>query len=242
MNNEEYIRMSRVEEYINSPKQGKIDLTKVLKDQGTDSRGFDDVWGDGIKMNWTLVPVEEQKPHINWRQAIDDDGSGLGRLASWYDINSGMTANIVNPLNNAQKTNVYLANQKAMDSNQNNETYSEYIKEGRDMTEHKLDLARSDYENNKEAIKEAIGNSSNDLDMLAVLAGAIAYETDDYKTLISAYRQCEQEIGCSNPALVWMAVGTSAAIVKKYVDGTLEAYVNGNNQQGGGGGNSGSGH
>lgn len=69
MNNDEYVRMSRIEEYNNSPKQGKIDLTKVLKAQNNDNIGFDDIWGNGIKMNWTLVPVEEQKPHINWRRA-----------------------------------------------------------------------------------------------------------------------------------------------------------------------------
>ena len=221
MNNDEYVRMSRIEEYINSPKQGKIDLTKVLKDQHNDSVGFDDIWGNGIKMNWTLVPVEEQKPHINWRQAIDDDGSGLGRLASWYDINSGMTASVVNPMNNSEATNVYLRNQKAMDENKNNEAYSEYIKEGRELVEHKLDIARSDYENKKDAIKSAIGNTASDLDMLAVLAGAVAYETDDYTTLVSVYRQCETEIGCSNPVLVWIAVGTSSTTVRAYVNGTL---------------------
>lgn len=231
MNNDEYVRMSRIEEYINSPKQGKIDLTKILKDQHNDSVGFDDIWGNGIKMNWTLVPVEEQKPHINWRQAIDDDGSGLGRLASWYDINSGMTASIVNPMNNPEATNVYLRNQKAMDENKNNEAYSEYIREGKEIVEHKMDIARSDYENKKAAIKNAIGNTSTDLDVLAVLAAAIAYETDDYPTLVSVYRQCETEIGCNNPVLVWMAVGTSSAIVKKYVDGTLQSYVNGSSQK-----------
>jgi len=68
-NNEEYVRMSRVEEYVNQPKSGKIDLTKVLKDQGNDAAGLNDIWGPGIVMNWSLVPLEEQKPHINWRRA-----------------------------------------------------------------------------------------------------------------------------------------------------------------------------
>lgn len=241
MNNEEYIRMSRIEEYNNSPKQGKFDLTKVLKDQGNDSRGFDDIWGGGIVMNWTLVPVEQQKPHINWRQAIDDDGSSMGRLASWQDINAGETAAIVNPMNNAAATNVYIKNQHDMDTNKNNEAYSQYIAEGRSFTEYAVDQARTDYGNNVEAIKKSIGNQ-NDLDVLAVLAAAVAYETDDYEAICAAYRACANEIGCTNPVLVWIAVGTSSAIVKKYVDGTLESYVNGNQQQGSGGGNNGAGH
>lgn len=51
MNNDEYVRMSRIEEYINAPKQGKFDLTKVTQDQGSDSEGFNAIWGAGIKMN-----------------------------------------------------------------------------------------------------------------------------------------------------------------------------------------------
>lgn len=226
MNNSEYVRMSRIEEYNNSPKQGKFDLTKVLKDQGSDSRGFDDIWGGGIKMNWTLVPVEQQKPHINWRQAIDDDGSRLGRLASWMDINSGMTAAIVNATNNESKINVYLKNQKAMDENKNNEEYKQYIIEGREHTENTVDLARTDYENYEDKIKEAIG-SSIDLDVLAVLSAAVAEQnTTDYKMVVDTYRQCAQTIGSDNPALVWTAVGTNTTIVKKYVDGKLDTYLN----------------
>jgi len=236
MNNDEYIRMSRVEEYINSPKQGKIDLTKVTRDQGTDSQGFDTIWGNGIKMNWTLVPVEEQKPHIGWRQAIDDDGSKLGRLASWMDPNSGMTAAITNALNNEKKTNIYLENQKAMDANQGNEAYSEYIKAGRELAEGTIDQARTDYENNKSSIKDAIGNG-NDIDILAVLAASVARGTTDYKAIVEEYRQVSTNIGSSNPALIWTAMGTSSTIVKRYVDGTLEAYVNQGNQSSVSGGN-----
>lgn len=232
MNNSEYVRMSRIEEYNNSPKQGKFDLTKVLKDQGSDSRGFDDMWGGGIVMNWTLVPVEQQKPHINWRQAIDDDGSKLGRLASWMDINAGMTAAIVNATNNEAKINVYLKNQKAMDENKNNEEYRQYINEGREHTENTVDLARSDYENYSDKIKEAIGNST-DLDVLAVLAAAVAEQhTTDYKMITDSYRQCAQTIGSNNSALIWTAVGTNTTIVKRYIDGTLDTYLNGTQSSG----------
>ena len=44
---------------------------------------FKDRWGAGIAMDWTYVPKEEQKCHINWRQSSDDDGSNIGRLGSW---------------------------------------------------------------------------------------------------------------------------------------------------------------
>lgn len=227
MNNDEYVRMSRVEEYINAPKQGKFDLTKVTQDQGSDSEGFDAIWGAGIKMNWTLVPVEEQKPHINWRQAIDDDGSNLGRLASWMDANSGMTAAITNAHNNDQKTNVYLENQINMDANVNNIAYNTYIIAGRELAENAIDQARTDYENNAASVKDAIG-SGNDIDTLAVLGASIAKGSTDYKAIAEEYRSISTNLNNSNPAIVWTAMGTNTTIMKMYLDGTLEGYVNDN--------------
>ena len=231
MNNEEYIRMSRIEEYINSPKQGKFDLTKVLKDQGTDSNGFDDMWGNGIVMNWTPVPIEDQKPHINWRQSINNSGIEIGRLASWMDANSGMTAPIVNAVNNEKQTNVYIENQAAMDTHASNAEYSEYIEHGREFAKNKLDVARSDYLNNEKDIKEMIAGGT-DLDVLAVLAAAVAYEGKDYKKIVDTYRSCAREIGSDHPVLVWIAFATSAEVVKMYVNGTLDAYLSNNTGNG----------
>lgn len=227
MNNDEYVRMSRVEEYINAPKQGKFDLTKVTSDQNKDSEGFDAMWGAGIKMNWTLVPVEEQKPHINWRQAIDNDGSNLGRLASWMDANSGVTAAVTNAHNNDQKTNVYLENQINMDANIGNTAYNTYILAGRELAENAIDQVRTDYENNEASIKDAIG-SGNDIDTLAVLAASIARGSTDYKAIVEEYRSVSTNLNNSNPAIVWTAMGTNTTIMKMYLDGTLEDYVNDN--------------
>ena len=69
MNNDDYLRFSRTEEYQTNLKNANFDLTKILKDQNNDAVGYDDLWGAGIVMNWTKVPLEEQRCHINWRRA-----------------------------------------------------------------------------------------------------------------------------------------------------------------------------
>lgn len=225
MNSEDYVRMSRIEEYNNPLKQAKIDLTKILKDQNNDAAGLDDLWGEGVKMNWQLVPVEKQKPHINWRQAIDDDGSRLGRLASWQDVNAGISPAITNALNNEQKTNVYIENKKAMDSSNLSEEISPYVTQGRKSVENETDQARTDYDNAHKAARDAVG-SGNDLDVLAVVAAGTVLATTDYASIVKQYRSVSSAISCSNPAVIWTAYNTSQSIAKMLVDGTLEAYAN----------------
>lgn len=68
-NNEEYIRFSRVEEYQKELPRAEFKLSEVLHAQNKEDEGFDSVYGKGIVMNWSLVPLETQKCHINWRRA-----------------------------------------------------------------------------------------------------------------------------------------------------------------------------
>ena len=230
-NNEEYVRMSRVEEYINQPRAGKIDLTKVLKDQNNDAAGLDDLWGPGIVMDWSLTPLEEQKPHINWRQAIDDDGSRLGRLASWQDVNAGYSSSIGSGPNitatsngSVAVTNNNMNNKQAMDSYSGTELKS-YIDEGKAIAEQKLDLALTNYTNHGDEVKKAIGNS-DDLDVMSVIAAGTAMNNNEnYADIIAKYRATAQRLGTKNPALIWTAMNTSENIVKMYIDGTLDTYL-----------------
>ena len=225
MNNEEYIKLSRTEEYQSSPKKGAFKLSKVLHPENDDEKGFDPVWGEGIKVNWTLVPVEEQKCHINWRQSINDDGSGLGRLASWQEQSESIGYNMNNPINNPKKTNIYLENQKSMDSNKGDADCGTYISAGIQIVD-RIDEAKTSYMNNKDKVKDAIG-AGTDIDSLAVLAAGVAKQTTDYASIVSEYRQAQTAIGgCQNPGLIWTAMTTSVDIVKMYIEGTLEAYIN----------------
>jgi len=44
---------------------------------------FSDTWSQGLKMDWNLFPVEDQKPHINARQSINVDNYG-SKLDSYF--------------------------------------------------------------------------------------------------------------------------------------------------------------
>ena len=224
MNNEEYIKLSRTEEYQTSPKKGTFQLSKVLHPENDDDKGFDPIWGNGIKVNWSLVPVEEQKCHINWRQSINDDGSGLGKLASWQEQSDSLGYNINNPINNPKKTNIYIENQKSMDSNRGDGDCGQYISAGIQIID-RIDEAKTAYMNNKDSVKSAIG-AGTDIDSLAVLAAGVAKQATDYASIVSEYRQAQTAIGgCQNPGLIWTAMTTSVDIVKMYIEGTLAAYI-----------------
>lgn len=111
-----------------------------------------------------------------------------------------------------------------MEQNAGNETYSEYIKKGKEFTENTIDQARTDWENNELLITKAIGSGS-DIDKYAVLAAAVALGESDYEKVVNDYRNVSTRIDSTNPALIWTAMGSSETIIKMYVDGTLESYV-----------------
>lgn len=79
---EDYVDLARTERFVTAKEKGEFDLSQVLN-RAADEQDFSAIWGDGLKMNWEPVPKEDQRCHINWRQSINDDGSGLERLASF---------------------------------------------------------------------------------------------------------------------------------------------------------------
>ena len=92
-NMKDYINLTRVEEYNEPYKKASIDLSKV-ETRDESEQDFKASWGEGIKMDWHLVPKEDQKTHINWRQSINDDGSNLKRLDSFVTMVGGVNGNI----------------------------------------------------------------------------------------------------------------------------------------------------
>jgi len=227
MNNEDYIKMSRIEEFQEAHERAKIKLSEVCRAQNQDDKGFDLYWGNGIKVNWTLVPVEDQKCHINWRQSINDDGSRLGRLASWMDQADlgGLGGGAGMATNSKKKTNLYIENQKAMDSNQGNTIYGKWVQAAIDFTHNKIDVAATAYSNHYGEVNDAIG-SNKDIDPLAVLSASIAAEGMSYTKIVEDYRNTMTAIGGSqNPAFVWTAMHTNVEIVKLYIEGKIDDYI-----------------
>lgn len=232
MNNQAYIDLSRIENFQTSPKKANFDLGKVLYPENGDEQGFKPQYGAGIKVDWNLVPVEEQKCHINWRQSINDDGSGLGRLASWQENNGSLGRNLTNAINSQAMTNFYIDNQKSMQNNSGNSDYGSYISSGSSFTSNNTDVAKTTYMNEYQDVQKA-ASGATDIDAIAILAAATALGTKDYSGIISKYRQCANTIGSPNVGLIWLAYGgASTEIIKMYIDDTLEEWLNPPQQEG----------
>ena len=215
-NMEDYMDFSRIERYASAHKKASFDLTKVLN-KASDDKDLQEYWGPGIKMNWTPVPLEEQKCHINWRQSINDDGSHLERLASFPKDEDEAG----DPLTQAGKRNgVYQKNKAAMDSNSNS-ALSSWISDGKGATSGSDSVATT-IKDSMDKVKAAIGSNGND--SLSVFA--IDYATGkggDYSSIVSKYNQMQTSIQCKNPALVIPAMYLGETVVNdllKYKDGT----------------------
>lgn len=72
-------------------------LTKSNKQS---EQELNNIWPEGFKMDWKLVPVEEQVPIINWRQSIIDDGSNLMNAAGMYGNGNAVGSSLIGSTNN----------------------------------------------------------------------------------------------------------------------------------------------
>lgn len=73
-----YTTMEEYCKFIKPTEHQKILTTKPLEKDSTNSRDpndkdFSTLWSPGLKMDWTLFPVEDQRPHINKTQNINGD-------------------------------------------------------------------------------------------------------------------------------------------------------------------------
>jgi murein DD-endopeptidase MepM/ murein hydrolase activator NlpD len=126
-NMNEYTKFVHTDEYTDQLKDYTTGSSNV-KTRNPEDKDFKDYWSQGIKMDWQLVPVEKQKPHIGWRQSINDDGSYLKthKLASYqYSADNNGSA-----FTKSAQNNVWIENKNAMDSNSDS-TISQPIASGK---------------------------------------------------------------------------------------------------------------
>lgn len=123
-NMKDYNKFIQPDQYSAKLDNGSASATSVSQRNATE-KDFKDIWSKGIKMDWGLIPVEDQKPHIGWRQSINDDGSSLrkNKLASYQYNNLGSTLGSI-------KKNVWITNKESMD-NSKEPTLSMYIASGK---------------------------------------------------------------------------------------------------------------
>lgn len=198
-NMDKYVEQNRVEQYHDEAEKASIDLATVqLKsDTSYNDREFKQRWGNGIAMDWKLVPKEQQKPHINWRQSINDDGSNLKRLASFPMNEQNAGANLVT----AGKTmeNVFIKNKQAMDSNSNSNIQN-WISTGKQQGENVSDTLINKIKGGwAKEIRSAI-NGQQGLDSLAIACCAFI-SNNDPSSIISKLVDIKGVTGVDNPAL-----------------------------------------
>ena len=198
-NMDKYVEQNRVERYHDETEKANIDLATVqLKsDTSYNDREFKQRWGNGIAMDWKLVPKEQQKPHINWRQSINDDGSNLKRLASFPMNEQNAGSNLVT----AGKTmeNLFIKNKQAMDSNSNSEIQN-WISTGKQQGENVSDTLINKIKGGwAKEIRSAI-NGQQGLDSLAIACCAFIENKEPF-SIISKLVDIKGVTGVDNPAL-----------------------------------------
>ena len=128
-NMEDYNNFVQTNKYSTKLEDFQVGASTV-KIRNSSDKDFKDTWSEGVKMSWNLIPVEEQRPHIGWRQSINDDGSSLQRskLGSYQysPANVGAASTKVS-------SSVWTENKKAMDSN-SDATLSQLIAAGKART------------------------------------------------------------------------------------------------------------
>ena len=222
---DEYVRNSRIERYNMNAKNAKIDLTRILK-RNSDEADLDAYWGAGIKMDWTPVPIEQQKTHINWRQSSDDDGTGLERLASfpqnekWLGASGSLASAGLSGSGSAGglSSNVYVTNHKAMESS-SVDSLKAAIAAGKTHVKNNSDSVKTEIKNKYEEMRKAVGDKQG-LDHLALFCLADVKGTSDYSKLISEQTQISNTLGgITNPAVVITGMDMDIDCLKYAIDG-----------------------
>lgn len=207
-NMEEYDTLSRVEKYWKTKDDGKFNLAIVEKKNTAEVFDFKDIWGEGLKMNWSLTPKEDQIPHINWRQSLTDDGSNLMRLASFTgnEVNAGK-----NLIKDGVVSDVMKKNKEAMDSyNENTDvnykatTIKSLIADAKEYTKSIEDEVLNKFRRGLQSeVKEIIGDDSKVDSLLLACASHVLGKPP--KEVYEKYKDFLNKISTTN-----VTIGLSA--------------------------------
>lgn len=216
MTMDDYETFSRTGEHPNPMTRaelepGAVDVRNSLE------KDFTDDWPDGVKMKWDLVPMEEQAPHINWRQSVIDDGSDLEKLSSYPndEKNNGRP-----PTLHAGSSNIMQQNAAAMD-NSNNASLRLPISEGKRspslLTDEFLNTIKGGLE---QEIKKQLVDIFN-VDPVAIAAILAVEHSVDAAAVIQKYRETAVKLNTHNPAIVIAAYKTGTDVFTGREKGSL---------------------
>lgn len=213
-NMEDYTQLTRTENFHEEKDRSKFNLD-LVQTRSPDERDFSSAWGQGVKMNWNYVPLEDQRTHINWRQSINDDGSNLRRLNSFpcNEMNAG--ANIVY---NSNGGNAMEANRAAMDAYDPSKIRNdEYDREVASL----ISAGKASIGNKDDCINLFRGESMADLkklcaaesiDPLVIASIGFCTGSRDYEGILNRYKDIAYKIDTQNPAVIISAYNTSIEV------------------------------
>ena len=207
----DYVANARTEKFMKEHEKTIIPATQnEIETRSSNEFSFHDRWGAGIAMDWTYVPKEEQKTHINWRQSINDDGSNIGRLGSWpymYDrpnMQGGGGSNSGSGDGGPMKKNIDSMEKYANIEPEQKEAVEAAIAAGKEAAK----AAESDDVKNKVAcdwqkdIMAALKDKKGGADMLTIASMMFCGNMTDAQDVVNRYAQASQDVGTENPAVV----------------------------------------
>lgn len=104
---EDYCKFIKPTEHQNALETKTLDY-KSISTRDVNDTSFNDEWSAGLAMDWTLYPVEDQKPHIN--KAQDINGTEYDKLNSYQGTatNNGSMFTVSNVVANRMVANKVL--------------------------------------------------------------------------------------------------------------------------------------
>jgi murein DD-endopeptidase MepM/ murein hydrolase activator NlpD len=207
MDMQNYADFTRVENYHKELDAAIINTNGVTVRSGIE-KDFKDMWPKGVEMQWDLVPVEEQKTHVNWRQSVNDDGSKLKKLASFPmdEKNVGRTIT-------AKSANAGVMQKNANKMNVNENTVLQtLIDQGKQymggVTDEFMNLMKGGLEKD---IKSKLGTNT-DVDLLIIAAIMAITGARDAAPVVQRYSEVMATLQIKNPAVVISAYQAQATI------------------------------
>ncbi len=207
----DFVANARTEKFMKEHEKTIVPATQEeIETRSTNEFSFKDRWGGGIAMDWSYVPKEDQKTHINWRQSINDDGSQIGRLGSWpymYDrpntqggSHSGGDTGDGPMKRNTASMDGYTSLEKEQEP---------AVKEAISIGKNAGKEAEGDDVKNKvtcdwqkdigTALKE---NKAASTDMLTIASLMYCGGMSDAKDVVARYAQAQKDVGTENPAVI----------------------------------------
>ena len=213
-NMDDYVKLSRIEKFIEKKDAAKFDLGLVLSrniktDPEFKSGGLVP-WGKGLAMQWKPVAKEEQRCHINWRQSINDDGSSLGRLDT-FPVDEKFGTNVTGANGGGNMKNggnsKMKANKDAMDKA--TEPYKQWVNIGTSAAQNPDPIA-SEYcmKDNQiwpKIMETCKGTGIDTLLTACIMAMQNKHQPTDACTVVEAYKKLKGEVG-DNPATICAAM------------------------------------